>query len=176
MFARRLREWRAEKEKKRKRAPEPSPRFAGPLPAFCAWLAVGLPAGTVPAFLGGALAPASRSHPFSCVGMPQRPAYAWLDGLAREAATLRARLDLHGFDEASARRRVHDTLLETRRQGGRCVLVIHGRGNRSPGGPVLKQALVGWLGEPAVGRSVLAFSSATNGDGGVGATYVLLKA
>ncbi|MEE2679737.1 MAG: Smr/MutS family protein [Myxococcota bacterium] len=87
-----------------------------------------------------------------------------------------ARLDLHGFDEASARRRVHDTLLETRRQGGRCVLVIHGRGNRSPGGPVLKQALVGWLGEPAVGRSVLAFSSATNGDGGVGATYVLLKA
>lgn len=87
-----------------------------------------------------------------------------------------ARIDLHGFDEVSARRRVHETLLETRERGGRCVLVIHGRGNRSPGGPVLKEALIGWLGEPVIGPSVLAFSSATNGDGGVGATYVLLKA
>jgi len=86
-----------------------------------------------------------------------------------------ARVDLHGHDEASARRRVHESLLETRRQGGRCVLVIHGRGRNSPGGPVLKEALVDWPSQPPVGSEVLAFSSATSGDGGVGATYVLLR-
>ena len=87
-----------------------------------------------------------------------------------------ARVDLHGFDEATARRRVHEILLETLRTGGRCVLVIHGRGNRSPGGAVLKSALIDWLAEPPVGSHVLAFATATNGDGGVGATYVLLRA
>jgi len=87
-----------------------------------------------------------------------------------------ARVDLHGLDEASARRRVHEVLLEARRQGNRCVLVIHGRGSHSPDGPVLKQALIDWLAEPPVGPNVLAFASATGGDGGVGATYVLLRA
>ena len=87
-----------------------------------------------------------------------------------------ARIDLHGLDEASARRRVHEALLETRRRGGRCVLVIHGRGSHSPEGPVLKQALIDWLAEPPVGSNVLAFASAKGGDGGVGATYVLLRA
>ena len=86
-----------------------------------------------------------------------------------------ARVDLHGLDEASARRRVHEVLLEARRQGNRCVLVIHGRGSHSPDGPVLKQALIDWLAEPPVGPNVLAFASATGGDGGVGATYVLLR-
>lgn len=86
-----------------------------------------------------------------------------------------ARLDLHGLDAVSARRRVHDKLLEVKADGGRCVLVIHGRGNRSAGGPVLKEALLVWLGEPAVAPHVMAFASATGGDGGVGATYVLLR-
>lgn len=86
-----------------------------------------------------------------------------------------ARVDLHGLDEASARRRVHEALLETRRRGGRCVLVIHGRGSHSPGGAVLKEALIDWLAEPPVGSDVLAFASAMGGDGGVGATYVLLR-
>ena len=86
-----------------------------------------------------------------------------------------ARLDLHGLDAVSARRSVHDKLLELKGAGGRCLLVIHGRGKRSAGGPVLKDALPAWLGEPQVAPHVLAFASATGGDGGVGATYVLLK-
>lgn len=85
------------------------------------------------------------------------------------------RLDLHGMDAATGRRRVHETLERTREAGGRCVLVIHGRGNRSEGGPVLKEALLEWLAEPPVAPHVLAFSSATGGHGGVGATYVLLR-
>jgi len=85
------------------------------------------------------------------------------------------RLDLHGMDAVTARRRVHDAVNRTRQGGGRCVLVIHGRGNRSEGGPVLKEALLEWLAEPPAAGQVLAFSSATGGHGGVGATYLLLK-
>jgi DNA-nicking Smr family endonuclease len=60
-------------------------------------------------------------------------------------------------------------------EGGRCVLVIHGRGRHSEGEPVLKEALLEWLAEPPVASLVMAFASASGGDGGVGATYVLLR-
>ncbi|MFQ5418592.1 MAG: Smr/MutS family protein, partial [Myxococcota bacterium] len=58
---------------------------------------------------------------------------------------------------------------------GRCVLVIHGRGRGSADGPVLKSALPGWLALPPLGASVMAFASAPPGDGGAGATVVLLR-
>jgi DNA-nicking Smr family endonuclease len=86
-----------------------------------------------------------------------------------------ARLDLHGLAAAGARARVHETIARTHAEGGRCVLVIHGRGRHSETEPILKEALLGWLAEPPVGPLVLAFSSALGGDGGVGATYVLLR-
>ena len=86
-----------------------------------------------------------------------------------------ARLDLHGLSESDAKARVRDTLLRVRGEGGRCVLVIHGRGRHSPAEPVLKEALYEWLAEPPLGATVMAFTSATGGDGGVGATYVLLR-
>jgi DNA-nicking Smr family endonuclease len=86
-----------------------------------------------------------------------------------------ARIDLHGLAAAAARARVHETLTRVHAEGGRCVLVIHGRGRHSETEPTLKEALLGWLAEPPVGPLVLAFSSALGGDGGVGATYVLLR-
>jgi DNA-nicking Smr family endonuclease len=55
------------------------------------------------------------------------------------------------------------------------VLVVHGRGLHSPGAPVLKHALPGWLAEPPLGQRVLAFASATPPHGGTGATFVLLR-
>jgi len=85
------------------------------------------------------------------------------------------RLDLHGMDATTARRRVHDTLRRVQEAGSRCLLVIHGRGNRSEDGPVLKESLIEWLSDPAVFSRIQAFSSATGGHGGVGATYVLLR-
>lgn len=88
---------------------------------------------------------------------------------------LDARVDLHGLDAAAARRNVHETLGRVHAEGGRCVLVIHGRGHGSPDGPVLKEALTGWLAEPPSAARVLAFASAIGGHGGVGATYVLLR-
>jgi DNA-nicking Smr family endonuclease len=86
-----------------------------------------------------------------------------------------ARIDLHGLRAEAARALVRDTLLRVHGEGGRCVLVIHGRGRHSEGEPVLKDALLEWLAQPPLGPLVLAFASARGGDGGVGATYVLLR-
>ena len=85
------------------------------------------------------------------------------------------RIDLHGYDVVSARRKVHEAIQQLRQQDGRCLLVIHGRGRNSEDGPVLKDRLFEWLAEAPVGPQVMAFCSATGGDGGVGATYVLLR-
>lgn len=84
-------------------------------------------------------------------------------------------LDLHGLDAATAKRALQRTLQNTRRSGGRCVLVIHGRGVHSDDGAVLKDAFVDWLSAPPLGPLVMAFASATPEDGGAGATYVLLR-
>jgi DNA-nicking Smr family endonuclease len=86
-----------------------------------------------------------------------------------------ARIDLHGLAAAAARTLVRETLLRAHAESSRCVLVIHGRGRRSEDEPVLKEALLEWLAEPPLGQLVMAFTSATGGDGGVGATYVLLR-
>jgi DNA-nicking Smr family endonuclease len=40
---------------------------------------------------------------------------------------------------------------------------------------VLKEALFEWLQQPPLASVVMAFASAQGGDGGVGATYVLLR-
>ena len=55
-----------------------------------------------------------------------------------------------------------------------CVKVIHGRGLRSPKGPVLKEAVIKWL-HGQFGKWVLAYSSAKARDGGLGATYIILR-
>ena len=59
--------------------------------------------------------------------------------------------------------------------GLRCLIVIHGKGLRSSGQPVLRAALPSWLADPQLGGSVLAFAPACHDDGGSGATYVLLR-
>lgn len=85
------------------------------------------------------------------------------------------RIDLHGMRADEARDAVRELLVNASEVGERCALVIHGRGHGSQGGPVLKEALPGWLAEPPLGARVIAFVSATQGDGGAGATYVLLR-
>jgi DNA-nicking Smr family endonuclease len=85
------------------------------------------------------------------------------------------RVDLHGLQAPAARRAVHEAISRLFAQGKRCALVVHGRGRHSESEPVLKDALLEWLAEPPVGERVLAFTSARGRDGGVGATYVLLR-
>jgi DNA-nicking Smr family endonuclease len=83
-------------------------------------------------------------------------------------------LDLHGFNQAEARRRLADFLARSRDGGCRCVRIVHGKGYRSGArGPVLKTAVNLWLRRH---MDVMAFVSARAIDGGSGAVYVLLRA
>jgi DNA-nicking Smr family endonuclease len=86
-----------------------------------------------------------------------------------------ARVDLHGMIATMAQRRVREEIARVEGEGGRCVLIVHGRGRHSAGEPVLKEALLEWLAEPPLASRVMAFASAAGRDGGVGATYLLLR-
>jgi DNA-nicking Smr family endonuclease len=85
------------------------------------------------------------------------------------------RVDLHGMIESNAQRRVREVVTRVHGAGGRCVLIVHGRGRHSAGEPVLKEALFEWLTAAPLASLVMAFTSAAGRDGGVGATYVLLR-
>ena len=85
-------------------------------------------------------------------------------------------IDLHGFTRQEAETKVKNFLLQSRRQGFRCVLIVHGRGLNSPDSfPVLKDRLPIWLNRGPVKKIVLAFATARPYDGGPGAIYVLLR-
>lgn len=86
------------------------------------------------------------------------------------------RLDLHGLRAEDARAALEAYLREMRAKRERCVLVIHGKGAHSPGGTgVLRGEISAWLSEGRASASVDAFATAHDGDGGEGATYVLLR-
>lgn len=93
--------------------------------------------------------------------------------LRRGVWAIQAQLDLHGLRRDEAREQLGAFLREADRHGLRCVRVIHGKGNGSPGRePVLKSKVKGWL----VQRSeVIAFAQARAADGGHGALLVLLR-
>jgi DNA-nicking Smr family endonuclease len=88
-----------------------------------------------------------------------------------------ARLDLHGRSRAEALAALERFVAAAREQGRRCVLVIHGRGSHSSDdAPVLKPLVWRWLGASALAAAgVLAFVSARPGEGGDGATRILLR-
>lgn len=81
-------------------------------------------------------------------------------------------IDLHHLRQRDARRILREFLAEAADLGHRCVRVIHGKGLRSPEGPVLKAMVDGLLRQHG---HVLAFASARPQDGGTGATLVLLR-
>ena len=99
-----------------------------------------------------------------------------LKSLRRGEFTVQADLDLHGRDAATARVEVERYICRCHELGLRCIRIVHGRGRNSPGRvPVLKESLPRWLARGPARRIVLAYASATPQDGGVGATYVLLR-
>lgn len=83
------------------------------------------------------------------------------------------KLDLHGMRSDEARALLAAFLSACLRRGLRCVLIVHGKGTRSPNGePVLKRRVASWL----VQRDeVLAYIEARLADGGSGAVVTLLK-
>jgi len=82
-------------------------------------------------------------------------------------------IDLHGFTVDEAEALVDRFIHESRLKALRCIRIIHGRGLKSAAGPVLKSALVGWL-SGRFRKNVIAFATARQCDGGLGALYILL--
>ncbi len=87
--------------------------------------------------------------------------------------SVRYELDLHGHTAAAARTELVKFIRRARRDGERCVRIIHGKGLRSQTGePVLKQKVRHWLTQK---DEILAFVEALPMYGGSGAVVVLLK-
>jgi DNA-nicking Smr family endonuclease len=92
--------------------------------------------------------------------------------LRRGQWALQGELDLHGLTREAARERLAAFVREAHRRGQRCVRVVHGKGNGSPGRqPVLKDKVQRWLAQRS---EVIAFAQASGAQGGAGALLVLL--
>ncbi|MCV2367208.1 Smr/MutS family protein [Roseateles oligotrophus] len=93
--------------------------------------------------------------------------------LRRGHWSLQAQLDLHGLRRDQAREALGSFVQDCARRGLRCVRVVHGKGNGSPGRePILKAKVRRWLVQK---QQVLAFVQARASDGGSGALMVLLQ-
>lgn len=92
--------------------------------------------------------------------------------LRRGHWAIQAELDLHGMRRDEAREALLGFVRGAARRGARCLRVVHGKGQRSPGGQsVLKGKTQRWL---AQCREVIAFAQASGPQGGAGALIVLL--
>jgi len=83
-------------------------------------------------------------------------------------------IDLHGLTLTEAEEALIEFFKESLSRQYSCIKVVHGRGLKSPHGPVLKEAFKKLLRGP-FRKWVLAYATAKDCDGGLGATYVLLK-
>ncbi len=93
--------------------------------------------------------------------------------LRRGGWTIQAQIDLHGLRRDEAREQLAAFLREAMVRDLRCVRVVHGKGNGSPGRePVLKSKVRSWLVQK---QEVLAFVQARGSEGGAGALIVLLR-
>jgi DNA-nicking Smr family endonuclease len=96
-----------------------------------------------------------------------------LGRLRRGQWSIQRHLDLHGLTRDAAREALASFIRQAERDGLRCVRVIHGKGNGSPGRhPVLKAKVRAWLVQKT---EVIAFTQASAADGGHGAVLVLLR-
>ena len=81
-------------------------------------------------------------------------------------------IDLHGRTIIEAEHLLSDFIKQSKKNGLRKVLIIHGKGNHSKGGPVLPSWVKSYLETcPLCGES----GSPDKRDGGRGATWVILK-
>jgi DNA-nicking Smr family endonuclease len=99
----------------------------------------------------------------------------WLDRLRGGRVAPDAELDLHGHTAASAAVALAAAVARAAADRRRCLRVVHGRGLRSPGGPVLKEEVIARLTAPPLAGRVVAFATAPPDRGGGGALLVLLR-
>ena len=97
---------------------------------------------------------------------------AVFDKLKRGSYAIEGELDLHRKYVEEASRAVWEFLKKASVSGWRCVLISHGKGEKSPTPARLKSFLARWLVDHP---EVIAYSSAQRFHGGVGALYVLLR-
>ncbi|MDB4942573.1 MAG: Smr domain protein [Labilithrix sp.] len=95
--------------------------------------------------------------------------------LRRGMLPIDATLDLHGKSAEAAQAALVEFLRTMRSRGERCVLVIHGKGERHPGGGVLRGEISAWLSQGKSRDHVAAYATARDDDGGEGAIYVALR-
>jgi DNA-nicking Smr family endonuclease len=88
--------------------------------------------------------------------------------------SVQAYLDLHGCTVQEAEAELDDFLKEAFKKGLYCIKIIHGRGLRSVKGPRIKDAVVRRL-AGRYRKNVIAYVTARQCDGGLGALYVLLR-
>ncbi len=93
--------------------------------------------------------------------------------LRRGEFSVQDEIDLHHLRAADAQSQLKQFLNQARREHSLCVRIVHGKGLRSEGGPVLKILVDGLLRQRG---DVLAFTSAPANQGGSGAVLVLLEA
>jgi DNA-nicking Smr family endonuclease len=83
-------------------------------------------------------------------------------------------IDLHGCTVAEAEEELEEFFQESFKKGLRCIKVIHGRGLRSTKGARIKEAVIRRL-AGHFRNDIIAYVTARQCDGGLGALYVLLK-
>jgi DNA-nicking Smr family endonuclease len=94
--------------------------------------------------------------------------------LKRGAVRIDFQLDLHGLTKDEALKSLAAFVSGAYSRGQKAVLIITGKGNRSPGEPVLLGAVTSWLREKGKGM-VAEFAPAPRDMGGSGALVVFLK-
>jgi DNA-nicking Smr family endonuclease len=87
--------------------------------------------------------------------------------------SIQAFLDLHGYTVSEAEAKLETFIKDALQRGLRCVKIIHGRGLRSVTGPRLKGTVTKRL-SGHFRNNVIAYVTARQCDGGLGALYVLL--
>lgn len=106
---------------------------------------------------------------------PEQPRAAnRLRQLRRGAIRIDYELDLHGLTRDEALESLNRFISGAYNRGQKAVLVITGKGNNSPGEPVLQGAVACWLRETGKG-TVAEFAPAPREMGGSGAFVVFLK-
>jgi DNA-nicking Smr family endonuclease len=90
----------------------------------------------------------------------------------RDRLPPQAELDLHGLTAPEAEEAIEAFVRDARARGLSKVLLIHGKGNHSPGGPVLERVVRSFLEKcPHTGT----FGKADRAQGGRGATWVRIR-
>jgi len=133
--------------------------------------------------------PPSRAKVVNTAAPPPRPPPAMPPALApldrrtrskvsRGVTAIDARLDLHGFTQAAAHRKLVSFLEKAQDNDARLVLVITGKGAESVHGEgrgVLRRMVPVWLGAADLRPLVVGFEPAGRAHGGDGALYVRIR-